>query len=301
MEVSPDGKLQPFPDKEWNRWNKKPETAANHFVCVQSVVVDDNDSLWVVDAGAPMLTAVVPGGAKLVVVDLKTNQVSRVIPLGPDVAKLEAHERYSYRHTAGSSLSDRQRRGRYCDRRPAHGKSHRSLDGDPSVLPEQGVSIVIDGKPVLENGKPPQFNSDSLALSPDGDYLYYKPITAKTLYRIKTEVLRGGQLPQKMSSAVERVGETFPTDGLWMDRRGNLYLSDLDHNAVVVRTPDGHMKKIVRDSRLQWPDTFSEGPDGTIYISASHINESPTYNEGKSANTTPYGVYKFNRNRYLSF
>lgn len=85
-EVTPDGKMQAFPDKEWNRWDLKPETAANHFVCVQSVVVDDKYSLWVAGAAAPMLTAVVPGGGKLVEIDLKTNHVSRVIPFGPEVA-----------------------------------------------------------------------------------------------------------------------------------------------------------------------------------------------------------------------
>jgi hypothetical protein len=31
------------------------------------------------------------------------------------------------------------------------------------------------------------------------------------------------------------------------------------------------------DDRLQWPDTFTEGPDGSLYISASHINESPPF------------------------
>ena len=31
------------------------------------------------------------------------------------------------------------------------------------------------------------------------------------------------------------------------------------------------------DARLRWPDTFSEGPDGTIYITASHIQDSPWF------------------------
>ena len=292
-EVTSDGKMQPYPDKEWNRWDRKPETAATHFVCVQSVVVDDSDSLWVVDAAAPMLTAVIPGGAKLVEIELKTNRVTRVIPFGPDVAKpgsymndIRIDTKRGVAYLTDSGL------GGIVTVDLHTGKSHRSLDGDLSVMPEQGVSIVIDGKPVLENGKPPQFKSDSIALSPDGEYLYYKAITAKSLYRIKTEILRGDQ-GGRNSSGVEKVGEIFPTDGFWMDRKGNLYLSDVQRNGVTVRTPDGQLKHLVSDPRLQWPDTFSEGPDGAIYISASHINESPSYNEGKSVRTTPYGVFKF--------
>ena len=37
---------------------------------------------------------------------------------------------------------------------------------------------------------------------------------------------------------------------------------------------------LVRDDRLRWPDTFSEGPDGTIYVTASHIQDMPWYVEG---------------------
>ncbi|MCU1299431.1 MAG: hypothetical protein JWO91_3709 [Acidobacteriaceae bacterium] len=98
---------------------------------------------------------------------------------------------------------------------------------------------------------------------------------------------------EEVGSAVEKVTTVFPTDGFWMDAKGNLYLSDIPHNAVTRRSPDGRIEQIVVDSRLQWPDTFAEGPDGAIYISASHINESPIFNEGKSTRTQPCGVFKF--------
>ena len=30
---------------------------------------------------------------------------------------------------------------------------------------------------------------------------------------------------------------------------------------------------LVQDKRLRWPDTFSEGPDGTIYVTSSRIQD----------------------------
>ena len=30
---------------------------------------------------------------------------------------------------------------------------------------------------------------------------------------------------------------------------------------------------LVQDERLRWPDTFSEGPDGTVYVTSSHIQD----------------------------
>jgi sugar lactone lactonase YvrE len=95
------------------------------------------------------------------------------------------------------------------------------------------------------------------------------------------------------ADAVEKVADTFPVDGLWMDKSGSLYLSDLQQNAVVRRSPDGKMQTMVTDQRLRWPDTFTEGTDGFIYVTASHINEAPRFNHGKDARAQSYTVFRF--------
>src|SRR6185437_9571448 len=191
VEVMPDGSAKPFPDEDWNRWDLDPKSASKHFVCVQSVVVD-GDSLWVLDAAAPMLMSIVPGGPKLVQVNLKTNKVARVIPIGPAVAKTSSYlndvrfdDNRKTAYITDSGL------GGIIVVNLATGESHRALDGDPSVMPDKSAKIVIDGKPVLgPTGETPAFHSDAIALSPDGQYLYYQPIASTTLYRVKTDALR---------------------------------------------------------------------------------------------------------------
>ncbi len=90
------GKTVAYPNEEINDWpgRKLPNPNAfkdeqadqTHFVNVQSVVVDPDDRLWVLDTGAPKLKNIVPGGPKLVCIDLATNKVIRTILLPPDVA-----------------------------------------------------------------------------------------------------------------------------------------------------------------------------------------------------------------------
>src|SRR3954465_13439081 len=36
---------------------------------------------------------------------------------------------------------------------------------------------------------------------------------------------------------------------------------------------------LVQDARLRWPDTFAQGPDGAIYMTASHIQDSPWFHK----------------------
>jgi sugar lactone lactonase YvrE len=291
VEAMPDGSSKPYPDEDWNRWDLDPQTAGRHFVCVQSVVADDKGSLWILDAAAPMLMSIVPGGPKLVQVDLATNKVTRVIPFDQSVARTHTYlnevridTRRNFAYITDSGL------GGIIVVDLGGGSAHRALDGDPSVMPDKSVKIVIDGKPVLgPTGQTPAFHSDAIALSPDGDYLYYQPIAATTLYRVRTDALRA----VSGKPTVEKYAQTMPLDGIWMDSKQNIYLSDLQRNGVSRLTPDRKVEALVSDPRLQWPDTFSEGPDGSIYISASHINESPTYNKGRSVRTQPYAVFRF--------
>ena len=295
VEVMPDGSTKPYPDEKWNRWDLKPTTAARQFVCVQSVVVDDADMLWVIDPASPLLAANVIGGEKLVKIDLKTDSVTQVIPFDSDVAppgsylndvRVDVTRNTAYITDSGL--------GGIVVVDLSTGKAHRTLDGDRSVKADTSIKIVIDGKPVLRNGKTPEFNSDGIALSPDGTYLYYQPLAGAILYRIRTELLRDpSAVKDKVAAGVEQVAKTFPVDGLWMDKQWNIYLSGLSQKAVLRLDKQGHIETVAKDDRLEWPDTFSQGPDGAIYISASHINETPPYNEGKSVRREPFGLFKF--------
>jgi hypothetical protein len=62
----------------------------------------------------------------------------------------------------------------------------------------------------------------------------------------------------------------------WTGQGGSIF-SALGENAVTVLEPNGSIKIAVTDPRLRWPDTFSQGPDGAIYITASHIQDSPWF------------------------
>ncbi len=289
------GKARPFPDQEWNIWNGKLETAASHFVCVQSVVVDDKDRLWIVDAAAPLMGPVVTGGAKLVGIDLASNQIVKTIPIGSDVihpnsylndVRIDTSRDTAYVTDSGA--------GGIVVVNLTNGHAARKLDGDKSVSPDPDTKIVIQGKPLLDMaGETPKIYSDGIALSPDGEYLYYQALTSSSLYRVKTDQLRAAS---SQSISPEKIASTFPADGLWMDREGNLYLSGLQQSAVFVRDKDGTLKELISDDRLRWPDTFSEGPKGDIYISTSHLNESPRFNQGKSVRTQPYAIFRFKPN-----
>ena len=63
-----DGKETAYPNEEWNK----------EFVCVQSVVADEENHLWILDPAKLRGQEVYPTGARLYDVDLSSNQVKRI-------------------------------------------------------------------------------------------------------------------------------------------------------------------------------------------------------------------------------
>lgn len=278
-EVTRDGGIKPYPDEGWNSWRnakKNRMSAGDHFVCVQSVVADAQGNLWVVDPAAPATAAVVRGGPKLVRIDLKTNKVAQVIPFDETVApqgsylndvRFSPDGRHAYLTDAGA-------KGALVVVDLQTGTARRVLDGHPSTQPEKDVVVKTDGRELRRpDGRGVEFAADSLTISRDGRTLSWKALTGRTLYSIATDALEDTRLSQKnLEARVQRVGETEPTDGLWTDARGRVYLSAIEQDAVKVRDGD-RITTLVADKRLRWPDTFSEGPDGTVYITSSHIQD----------------------------
>ena len=78
-----DGQPKPFPDEAWNAKSGPPE---NRRICVQSVVVDNQGALWILDPASPKTEGVVKGGPKLVKVDLSTDKVVQTIPFDDTIA-----------------------------------------------------------------------------------------------------------------------------------------------------------------------------------------------------------------------
>lgn len=270
-EVLPDGRLRPYPDAQWNAWRnvRRDELdPGDHWVCVQSVVADGRGSVWVVDPAAPAVDGLVPGGPKLVRIDLASDRVVQVIRFGQDVAIPGSYlndVRFSQdgRH---AFLTDAGQRGALVVVDLASGKARRVLDGHPSTQPEKGVVVRTDGKPLrYPDGRPVLFAADSIALSSDGAWLYWKPLTGTTLYRIRTAVLATkGLAGADLSGQVQPYGQVGPTDGLWIARgTDTLYLTSIEDNAIKARDlaqgPAGAPRTVVQDPRLRWPDTFSQG------------------------------------------
>ncbi|MFH1314245.1 MAG: L-dopachrome tautomerase-related protein [Candidatus Eisenbacteria bacterium] len=285
-EIRASGKVVPFPDEDWNAWDGSQEPG-DHFVCVQSVYVDDKDFLWILDPASPMLGAVVPGGPKLLKVDLGKNKVVQEIGFDETVAPAASYLN-DVRVDTGKNVAYITDSGLgalvIVDLKTA--KARRLLGDHPSTKAE-AVVLTIGGKEWRMGGNAPEVHSDGLALSNDGTYLYYQALTARTLYRVETRWLLDPSLSGvQLGAKVESMGQTGAADGIEFGPDHYLYLTAIEDNAIKTFAALDRAETVVRDPRLLWPDSFARGGDGYMYVTTSHIHLGADVSE-------PYRIFKF--------
>jgi len=285
-EVTPGGDVIPYPDEGMNRWDTSlaPE---EHFVGVQSVYVDVDNFLWVLDSGNPRFTGVIPGGPKLVKIDPATDKIVHSYEIDAPIldrgsylndVRVDTELNYAY-------ISDSDGGGIVVVDLDS-GVARRVLSDHPSALSEE-IVLTIGGKEWRRpDGTAPSVHTDGIALTGDGRYIYYQALTGRSLYRIETRWLRDSSLSEAdLGGKVEQVAKSGAADGIAFGPDGNLYLTAIEHDAVRRLTPQGSVETVIADPRLKWPDSFSITPGGTIYVSTSQIHLGPD-------RTDPFMIYR---------
>lgn len=286
------GKKVPYPDE---KWNSNQGILIDRFVNVQSLYADENDFLWVLDNANQKFQGVLDGGAKLIVVDLNSNTI---------------YKKYFFNEpiiTKNSYLNDiridvKKKRAYITDSGEGgiivldidSGIKWKVLGDHPSAKAEPDYIIKVNNKELRdEKGQIPQIHSDGIALDSANENIYYHSLTGKNLYKIKQPKLESASVGSvNLGNEVENVLATGAADGLISDKAGNVFITSIEKNSIEYINSKGKLKTLVTSDKIAWPDSFSLGPDDSLYFTTSRIHEMPWFNSGKDIRKEKYKVYK---------
>ena len=286
------GIARPYPSPQWNGWTPG---AANGtaFVNVNAIHLDGKGGLWAVDTGSPEFGGdPLPDAAKLVRIDLATDRVDRVIPLGPAAALAGSYIddiRFNGDH---AYLTDAGRPGLIVlDLRD--GSTRRVLEGHGSVTARPDRDIFLDGQPLTgPDGKPLYVHSDPLEVSPDGKWLHYGPLEGPWS-RIETRFLDDASLSQdELAAKVEPWADLPPVGGTVMDSNGDLYFADLAANALRKRAADGTVTTLLVSPELHWVDAPFIDTDHVLWLPVPQIDRAALFNGGISQIRWPIRLFR---------
>ena len=300
------GREVAYPNAQINQLDKA--HPAQCLYSVQSVVVDPRDRLWALDTGSIKLGANVPGGPKLVGIDLTTNTVFKTILFPRSVAKPMTYLndiRFDLRRgKAGLAYITDSGMGGLIMVDLASGKSWRHLGNSPTVRPEPGFHAIVNGQPFLQRlpgNKPkvPKFYSDGLAISADGKTIYYCPVSSHHLYSVSADALADPQKSEAdVASTVKDLGRKPVADGLESDAAGNVYVTDEEHHGIKRRAPSGQYTTLATSPHTyEWMDTMSIATNGYLYVTANQLEQQGSYHYGKDLRVRPYTLYRVRINQ----
>ena len=283
---------------EWSNSVAKPFPATGQetlFETPLGVAIDLQNRLWVIDPGNHGL-----GTPKLVAFDLKTGEVAYSHDFTSDTAPL------------GSFLQDLQVSpdGRFVfiadvgfwTMRPAlvvldtkTGTERRVLERHPSVMPQNLlIRNQIRDMRFLGGLLEMKTGIDGIALSRDGQWLAYAAMNHDRLYRLPTAILTDpGSTEEAIVAAIEDIGPKPLNDGLSIDNDGRIFITDIEHQGIMARDPDGTLRTVIRDSRIRWADGLSFGPDGWLYLADSAIPELVLQSVDHHKAVAPYTIWRF--------
>lgn len=287
-----DGKPKPYPDAVWNGWHKD-VLASGAFVNVNAIHLDGRGGLWVVDTGSPDFGGdPLPGGAKLVRIDLASDSVTKIYPLGPKIALAGSYVDDVRLNGGFAYLTDAGRPGLIVLNLNT-GVARRVLNDHPSTTAPADRLIVLDGT-VLKtpNGSPLKVHSDPMELSPDGQWLYFAPLSGPWS-RVETRWLDDTTItPDQLATKVEPWADLPPVGGTTMDANGDLYFTDLAENALKRRSADGKVTTVVQDPRLHWIDAPFIDDEHRIWLPVPQMDRTAPFNGGKTQTKWPVQLFR---------
>ena len=302
-EVAADGTVTPYPDQATN--DIVPAEPQRHLFHVPNGVFTPDGHLWLLDAGLPDGTgAPVPGGAKLVEMDIEAGRILRVVPLDPGVeptSSLNDLRVHIADGVARAFVTDQGQDGKGAILAVdlANDRVVRRLAGHSSTSSQPGLAKYVEHRRVERRSGPDapprdvQGGANGIALGPDGRRLYWAPLMARHLYAVETDLLLREDADEgEIASAVEDLGEKGFTGGLAADAQDRVYLTLQEQNAVGRRLPDGRIEVIGSDPRLVWADTIVITPDRWLYVSGAQVNRRPEYNGGEDRQKPPYAILR---------
>jgi len=277
VELTDTASVKAYPDLVWNRWIGE-DDPSEHFICIQSLVIDQYDFLWALDAGNIQrdgkYLGVIPYGAKLVKIDLRTNEVVQRIFFDDSVIKTTSYLNDIRVSSDGWAYITDSNEGAIIVVNLVTGTSRRLLAHHPSTKSED-KTIIIDGVAFQhDDGSRSTVHADGIALTPDNSALYWRPLTGRSLYKIETRYLQDPALPDNVvGDNVTCLASYLPfSDGMTFSSSGKLYFTSIEDHSIRMYDPDHGSILIKKSVEFLWPDSMAIGPDGFLYVSISQSN-----------------------------
>lgn len=151
------------------------------------------------------------------------------------------------------------------------GNSWRHFDHDPRVHVTQQFVPFVYGQPVYGYNAATggagylAFGADGIALSADGETLYFDVLSDQYLRSVPTAILRMNDVKSELrcQANVRTLTQKGVSDGFETDSNGNIYMGQNEGSSIITWNEEAsQLELFVRDPRINRDDTSKQSRPG---------------------------------------
>ena len=143
---------------------------------------------------------------------------------------------------------------------------------------------------------------DGIEISPDQQWVYLAGMTNSHLCRVPLSAVLDPKIaPSDIASKVEDLGRKPLSDGITVDKSGDVILTDVEHGGLMAFDLNTRRTRtLVRSRAVIWADGVATGPDDSLYFTDSALSAymrqlAGPPDEVRLAAQRPYFIYRLKR------
>ena len=286
--------FEPWPSLEMNQ--KYLNNDPSGLNSILGFEIDKYDNLYILDQGRIKKNPALKDSMKLLNYSLNDGQLKNNYTFKSDIVDpsnsflndvvIDQINKIAYITDSGNSLS-----GNLSDYNSGiivlkleDDQQYKILSNHYSVLPDQSFFLHIEKEPVKNSTSPMMTGADGIALSCDGETLYYCPLSGRMIYSILTKDIHKAIEENKLNNITVYEGfKKEASDGLLASSKGYLYMTGIETGSIYVSNtiePDllrfyyKDFESFQGNITTMWPDTLAIH-DGFLYFVSNQLNNFP--------------------------
>jgi len=178
------------------------------------------------------------------------------------------------------------------------GKARRVLESQAELMSPKHTVVINDsvmGAKREDGSKVPLYlGLNPITIDEQNEWVYFGTVNGDKVYRIPAAILADEKAStEKQAESIEFFSDKKPSDGMIIGPKGNIYVGDVEKNAIAVTNKAGYNIVAQDNQLLDWADGFSiDKENGYLYITQNQLHLHPALNEGEEGSSKPYHLLR---------
>lgn len=267
VEVLPDGQKSVYPNDFYSNSTEQEAVIGASI----GIHVDSKDNLWILDLAKH----------QFVVWNISTDSLVRIIKLPNEVLVEHAFlQDFVYDEKHNRIIISDMSQG---DLKSAPNPAFVVID-----LTDNMAYRVAKNHPSMQPDMQGGLGLNPIAIDPQFEYIYFGAMHGKKVYRVKTSAFSD---PASVGQQIEYYAPKSYSDGIKVDGEGNVYVTDIQQQAIGVANPEGYHIIATLPDGQSWPDGLAL-KDGYVYAVVNQLDRTAALNNGIDATVGKFVIVR---------